>query len=315
MSKGIAALGTLICIALGSGSLCAQIANLPPAVRAKIVEIGPVLNPDMIRATYALFTPLLQAKPRDGVRVRMDIAYGADPKEKLDVYQPAGNGPAPIVIFVRGGGFVGADKNSNDVIYSNVAVALARQGLLGINANYRLAPAHPWPAGAEDVGRMVAWAKAHGAEYDGDPRRIVLMGHSAGAAHVAAYVLTAALQPQDGPGVAGAILVSGRYRAEPGMPANEQAYYGTDASQYAARSPISHVNEGHVPLFLALAEYDPLYLAEPTLDLARAVCARDQRCPRLAWLKGHNHISSMASFDTADQEFSNQVVDFVRSLP
>jgi triacylglycerol lipase len=131
---------------------------------------------------------------------------------------------------------------------------------------------------------------------------------------VAGYVLNAALQPKEGPGVAGAILVSGPYRARPDMAPNEKAYYGADASQYEARSPMTHVAESRVPLFLVVAEFDPVFLAQPTVELANAVCLRDKRCPRMGWLKGHNHISSLASLDTADRELSDDIVDFVRSI-
>ena len=108
----------------------------------------------------------------------------------------------------------------------------ARHGVLGINANYRLAPAAQWPAGAEDVGRLVAWARRHGAQHGGDPNRIYLIGHSAGANHAAAYTFDKSLQPADGPGIAGAVLISGRYRVEanPADPNLEsmRAYFGND---------------------------------------------------------------------------------------
>jgi acetyl esterase/lipase len=61
-------------------------------------------------------------------------------------------------------------------------------GLIGVTINYRLAPQYPWPSGVEDLTQVVAWLKDHIAEYGGDPARIFLWGHSAGAAHVADYL-------------------------------------------------------------------------------------------------------------------------------
>jgi len=61
-------------------------------------------------------------------------------------------------------------------------------GLLGVTINYRLAPEYQWPSGIEDLTLVVAWLKSHVAEYGGDPNKIFLWGHSAGAAHVADYV-------------------------------------------------------------------------------------------------------------------------------
>jgi len=114
----------------------AQQANLPPEVRAQIVEMGAHLNPELIRKTVALMQPLLAA--RTGLSLSRDIAYGADPLQKLDIYAPQGNTgrPAPIVMFVHGGAFSRGDKGSGE----NVAAYFARHGMLGVTMNYRLAP-------------------------------------------------------------------------------------------------------------------------------------------------------------------------------
>jgi acetyl esterase/lipase len=312
--------GALAALALAgmaaASPAAAQISKAPPAVRAKIAEMGAKLDLDLIKTTIALYVPLAKAAPPlTHVKVATDIAYGPDAKETLDLYQPEGRRGMPIVVFVHGGGYVGGDKNGyGGVIYANVPSYFARHGILGVNANYRLAPQHPWPAGAEDVGKVVAWLKATASRYGGDPRRIFLLGHSAGATHVALYVLDASLQPKDGPGIAGAILVSGEYRLPTeNPPPNVKAYFGADTSLYAARSPIAHVKESRLPLLLATAEYDPVFLGVPTYELAAEICRRDGKCPHLVWLRGHNHISEMASFDTGDQELGREIVDFVRA--
>jgi acetyl esterase len=98
------------------------------------------------------------APPLARVTVASDIADGPDAKETFDIYQPPGKHDMPIVVFVHGGGYVAGDKNGHgNLIYANVAKFFARHGLLGVNANYRLAPQHPWPAGAGDVGKVVTW--------------------------------------------------------------------------------------------------------------------------------------------------------------
>jgi len=310
----------LVCAALAAAGApwtppaAAQIANLPPEVRAKIAEMGPVLTPDLIRTTMEMFKPLAAAKSLDGIKIDADVSYGPDARNKLDLYRMPQKAAMPVLIYITGGGYVGGDKHSNDAIYANVGIFFARQGLLAINANYRLAPQHPWPAGAEDVGKVVAWAKANAAQYGGDPGHIFLMGHSAGATHVASYVLDPSLHPKDGAGVAATILVSGFYEVTPeNLAPNVTAYFGGDAAKYAARSPITHVGDSRVPLFIAVAEYDPPFLEIPSLDLAAKVCARDGKCPRFAWLRGHNHISELASLNTKDDELGRLVLDFIRT--
>ncbi len=294
----------------------AQIANLPSGVQAKLASFGPVLTPELVRDTQAALLPLVLARARTGITITRDVEYGPDARQRLDVFQPATGRDLPVVIYVPGGGYVAGNKNSNEGIYSNIGTFFARQGMLGITANYRLAPQHPWPAGAQDVGLVVAWAKANAARHGGNPERVFLFAHSAGATHAASYVFDPALHPAGGPGVVAAILVSGVYRVTPESAAspNVKAYFGADASLYEARSPINHVGASKVPLFLAIAEFDPPFLAQPNLELAQRVCARDGKCPPLAWLKGHNHISEVSSIDSDDQELSGRVLAFIRAV-
>ena len=294
----------------------AQISNAPAEVRAKIAAMGAKLDPELIETTLDMYVPLVKAAAalRD-VTVATDIAYGDDPRQKLDLYQPQGKPRMPVVVFVHGGGYVAGAKNGHGgVIYANVPSYFARHGMLGVNIEYRLAPQHPWPAGAEDVGKAVAWLKSNAAKYGGNPDRIFVIGHSAGATHVASYVFDSSLQPKSGPGVAGAIMVSGFYRVTPQDQApNILAYFGKDTSQFAARSPITHIRESKVPLLIVTAEYDPVFLAVPSYELAAQVCARDGKCPRFAWLAGHNHISEMASIDTKDEELGRDILAFIQA--
>ncbi|MGO8919684.1 MAG: alpha/beta hydrolase [Stellaceae bacterium] len=303
-----------LALAGAAAPAAAQSAALPPEVRAEIAAMGPVLTPDLVRTTMEMFAPLAKPASLAGIKLSEDLAYGTDDRNKLDLFQPEGKRHLPVLVFIPGGGFVGGNKHSNDAIYANVGAYFARHGMLAIIANYRLAPQHPWPAGAEDVGQIIAWVEAHAAAYGGNPRRIFLMGHSAGATHVASYLFDASLHPKQGAGIVGAILVSGFYEVTPAnLAPNITAYFGADHAQFAQRSPITHVTESKVPVFIAMAEYDPPFLEMPSLDLAARVCARDGKCPRLAWLKGHNHISEVASINTKDEALSRQVLDFVRT--
>jgi triacylglycerol lipase len=110
---------------------------------------------------------------------------------------------------VHGGGFARGSKHTDGTpFYDNIGVWAAAYGLVGVTMNYRLAPDSTWPSGIEDVAAAVKWLQANAARYGGDPKRIFLWGHSAGAAHVGDYLADAATQGRD-PGVAGAILTSG----------------------------------------------------------------------------------------------------------
>jgi acetyl esterase/lipase len=297
----------------------AQVEKLPAYLQETLSQIGPVFQKDIgktIPATVEAFQPLLRAAPKDGVTILRDQAYGEDPRQILDVYRPTARSGAPVVIFVHGGAYVRRDKDANGEAYGNISIWFARQGLLGINATYPLAPAAKWPSGAKNVGGMVAWAKANAMRLGGDPNRIILIGHSAGATHVAGYVFDKSLQPPSGPGIAGAVLISGRYRVDydPADPdgRNMQAYFGDDASQYASRSPITHIRDGlPVPVFVVVTEYDNPGLDVRGAELFSALCERDGVCPRFVRLNRHNHLSEVLAFNTPDDYLGREILDFI----
>ena len=124
------------------------------------------------------------AAPKAGVTVTRDIAYGSHARQILDCFVPAGATNAPVVVFVHGGIFVRGDKRLSSEVYDNVLYWFARQGFIGVNIEYRLAPESPWPGGADDLGLAIAWARANVARHGGDPGSIFAIGHSAGGTHV-----------------------------------------------------------------------------------------------------------------------------------
>jgi acetyl esterase/lipase len=314
-------LTTIIALAIAfAGSVAsAQVDKLPPYLQETLDQIGPVYQKDIgstIPATVAAFQSLLKAAPKDGVTITRDVAYGEDPRQILDIYQPTTRTGAPVVIYIHGGAYVRGDKDAYGEAYGNVATWFARQGMLGINATYRLAPAAKWPAAVEDVRAMVTWARANAARLGGNPNRIILVGHSAGATHVASYAFDKSLQPTNGPGIAGVVLISGRYRLDydPNDPngKNMQAYFGDDASQYANRSPINHIRDGaRVPVFIVIAEYDNPGLDVRGAELFAALCQRDGVCPRFTQLDRHNHLSEVLAFNTPDELLGREIVDFI----
>ncbi len=255
---------------------------------------------------------------RPGLLLAADVAYGPDHLERADIYGARGLSRAPVAIFFHGGAYAFGDKNEVGGVWGNVARALARAGCLALNADYRLSPRSPWPAGAEDVGRLVRWARAHAAAFGGDPRRIVLIGHSAGATHVAGYVLDPRLEPDGDPGVAGAVLVSGRYTLGPipGDPNGPEvrAYFGGDTVR-GDRAPIAHLATAHhLPLLVVVAGRENTGLARGASSLVAALCALGA-CQMFERLAGETHLSEMANVGTDDQALSAPLIRFVRSVP
>jgi acetyl esterase len=178
--------------------------NDADARQNRIRAQGPVLD---LHFAQSMYRPLLEDQCREGVEVNRDIAYGEDPRHRLDIYTPLPGvaGPRPVMIFIPGGGFIRGDKADRE----NIGQRFAREGIAVVVANYRLAPAHVWPAGAQDVTRVYQWVYENAAQWGFDPAAIFLAGESAGAAHIAAATLIRRFHPPAGFNLAGTILISG----------------------------------------------------------------------------------------------------------
>ncbi len=287
-------------------------AQVPPDFAATLKEIGPRIEVQRTGAFYAAALP--PSAVYAGVYASRDIAFGSDPRQKLDVITAADTKPGgkrPVLVFVHGGGFTGGDKHGqNSVFYDNLMAWAARNGMVGVNVNYRLAPAAPWPAGAEDLASAVAWTRANIGRYGGDPDKVYLWGHSVGATHVADYLAHDQFHPKGGAGVKGAILTSGQVYDLVG-PQVTAAYYGTDASRYPSMASLPGLLKTRVRLFLNSAEHDPAPFREQTMKLKDALCAA-KRCPVYVDLKDHNHISETYAIGTDDRSLSDPVLKFVR---
>ncbi len=136
-----------------------------------------------LRAASRRPTQTLNAlTPRLGLRVFKDLLYGPEARHTLDLYVPATRGLAPVVVFVHGGSWTSGDKN----MYVFVGESLARAGFVTAVINYRLAPQHRYPDYVTDTALATAWLHSNAARFGGDPTRLFLTGHSAGAFNVVA---------------------------------------------------------------------------------------------------------------------------------
>lgn len=123
------------------------------------------------------------ALPATAARAADEIAYGEGPDRRLDVHGRPGLSAAPVLVYVHGGGWRRGDKR----MVHDLPEYARRHGLLLVSVNYRMVPQVDAGGCAEDVAAAVAWVHANIARYGGDPRRIFVSGHSAGA-HLAALI-------------------------------------------------------------------------------------------------------------------------------
>lgn len=217
------------------------IAALSPGLAILTVTCSPLL-------TFNAAVP----KDRGSRLVLRDAAFGPDPRQRLDVYAPtASRSRRPILIFFYGGSWNSGTK----VGYAFVGRAFAAQGFVVIVPDYRLVPAVRYPAFLEDNAAAVRWARAHAAEIGGDPDRIVLAGHSAGAYDAAMLALDPRWLGPDRAAVRGWIGLAGPYDFLPLDGPVTRAAFGNVADP-ASTQPISYAAAGDPPAFLATGDKD-----------------------------------------------------------
>ena len=132
------------------------------------------------RALLVLASAAALALAAPGARAAdaLDLRYGPDRLQVLDLHVPAGAAPAPVVVYFHGGAFVGGDKHP---CAPQLAAMLAARRIAFACVDYRLAPGVRYPVPMRDGALAVQWLRAHAADYGLDPGKVALMGLSAGA--------------------------------------------------------------------------------------------------------------------------------------
>ncbi len=197
------------------------------------------------------------ARAPEGTRVVRDIPYGPDKAQRFDVYVSTkardSVAAAPVILFVHGGAWAYGDKANRQVVEPKVAHWID-QGWVVISVDYRMLPT-PVATQAEDVAAALAFAQAQAGLWGADPKRFVLMGHSAGA-HLVALVgagLRTSAKPLPWRGTV--MLDSAALDVPVVMNARHFGLYdrafGKDPRQWTAVSPIAQLARGTAP-FLAV---------------------------------------------------------------
>lgn len=212
----------------------------------------------LLSAALAACSPLsaLNALTPSGAATRHDgIAYGSHPRQRLDVYLPEKtDGKAPVVVFFYGGSWNTGSRGD----YAFVGEALAGRGIVTVIADYRLYPEVRYPEFLHDSAMAVAWALEHAQRYGGDPERVFVMGHSAGAYNAAMVALDERWLAQQGtrPGrLRGWIGLAGPYDFLPiDNPDVQPVFHHPDTPP--SSQPIRHVGPGAPPALLIAARSD-----------------------------------------------------------
>jgi acetyl esterase len=316
-------------------SSSAPLPSDPDALRAALRVIlrgkGSIIDPPGMKALYAPLLADALGQSDDGaesmklgVQCERDLPYGTHARHRLDIYRPvhATDSPdaanQPVAVFVHGGGFMRGDKSER----VHVGQALARQGWLTVVPNYRLAPECTWPSGAQDVASVCQWLRQQWPELAQRP--LLLIGESAGAAHVATATLCTRFCATQGWARFGAVLISGTYNPVIENQAarqlgvmlpdvRNQAYFGPDPAAWAAQSLVDQIDAAPFPLLISYAEVDPLQFQVGAGELfARLVCHHGF-APDLQLVRGHNHLSQIYALGTVDDALLEPIMQFLVS--
>jgi len=280
---------------------------MTPDIRRQLQALGPDLSMEMMRGTQAIFAAIA-APMSDDVTVSRDLKYGPDERHRLDIFRRDETAKAPVLVFVHGGGFVMGDKSAAGLpFYENIGNWAATNDFVGVTLTYRLAPANPWPSGADDMAAAIDWLRENVDQFGGDPQRIFLMGQSAGAVHVASYVAHRT------PRIAGALLISCIYDVAAAH-ANpfHKAYYGEDPAAYPAASTQAGLIASSVPLLCAVSEFDVADFQKQATVFVGAYGQAHGSYPRMLRLGGHNHLSPVLGIGSSADTLGPQILSFIQ---
>ncbi len=230
-----AAMLAVCCLSLAGAFALVSCSNMSGGDRAFAHGLGeddpdPKLNPMFAMGPFPL---------PPGARVQRNIAYGGDPRQQLDVYIPADARNAPAILMVHGGGWRRGNKQLWRVVKNKVTHWVGR-GYVFVSINYPMVPESDPLTEAADVAKALAFVEQHLRSWGGDPHKLILMGHSAGAHLVS--LLTAAPS------------ISERAGAQP--------WLGTVALDSAAMDVTQIMREPHYRLYDEAFGSDPAYWRE-----------------------------------------------------
>lgn len=204
------------------------------------------------------------------IALTTSIAYAEGARHKLDVCRPRSATAAPVVVFFYGGGWRSGSKRT----YRYVAKALARRGYVAVLPDYRIYPKARYPDFLDDGALAVRWVKDNAKRFGGDPQKIFLMGHSAGA-HIAAmlaidvtWLQKVGLVP--GRDILGLIGISGPYDF---LPLKDEVLKIIFGGNRPETQPITHVTPDAPPALLLTGGKDDVVGAGNSTRLAEKLRA------------------------------------------
>ena len=251
--------------------------------------------------------------PRTGYAIHRALAFGPGPRQKLDIYVPSGlTAPAPVVLFFYGGGWQGGDR----IDYLAFGQAFASAGMVAVVADYRLYPQVKYPVFVEDAARALGFVRAHAAQYGGDPERIFITGHSAGAYNAVMLASEPKFLAAEGGGldwIRGVIGIAGPYNFLPmSDPVYVDMFHGTNNTD---SMPVHHVDGPRPPMLLISGSDDHTVRLSNTNDMSERL-GRFGSEVKVIFYRGVGHIGVILSLVRGFRGLAplrQDMIDFIRA--
>lgn len=244
-----------------------------------------------------------------------DVDY-PDGKDRLDLYAPAGVANAPVILSLHGGVLMVGDRSEESFVGQRFAAA----GFVTVVPSYRLSPQVAHPAHVHDASAAFAWVKRNIRQHGGDPERVVVIGHSAGAylamlmATDARYLAAHRLSPRD---IAGVVPVSGFFWVDkPGVaPDRPMSVWGADRQVWVDSSPSRHLRADLPPVLILDTDGDEAWRQQQNVDLAAALRAAGHKDVESHTVRGRTHMSVWTDMlDGEGEETSAWIERFARRV-
>ena len=255
---------------------------------------------------------------------RKDLPYHEGPgahasKHRLNLYLPSASEGHPVLVFVHGGSWKRGDKDAYGGAYGAMGRSLAAEGLAVAVINYRLTPEVRHPEHARDVARAVSWVHKNASLYGWNARKIVLVGHSAGAHLCSLTALDAMYLKEHGltPDIIGGVVgVSGIYDlTRLGVTGQLlfQDVFGVRDEQLQSASPALRVQGKPAPFLLLYADRDL-----PTFDYQarhlESVLDKSGGTVRSVEIPDRNHRNIIAGLGRKGDPVREEVLRFLKEL-
>ncbi len=283
-------------------------------MRRKLFGLGATALTSLLAACSP--APLLNLTvPRSGYSVVRDLAYGQDARQKLDLYIPDGlKAPAPVILFFYGGSWQSGEKSW----YLAFGQAFASKGVIVAIADYRLYPRVKYPAFLDDSANALRVVHEKIASYGGDPARLFLAGHSAGAYNAMMLAadpryLTEVHGRMDW--ICGIIGISGPYDFLPLKSADLIDIFGGDRREDT--QPINYIDGKRPPMLLVTGSADTTVLPRNTRRMAAKLRSLGGEAKEIVYPEiGHiGIILSVAIPFRSRTTLRDDILDFVNTHP